>query len=125
VHTGSDSMTQSAEDAHYADRAREVYRERIAAKVAELPREELESMAVDVAEAIDSMAGTLAGMPHDMAQDRSWAWLYGIVLGWDDVAPSIAKRYEWHDYTRDRMVRYNVVVEKLINDDQDGVRSTS
>lgn len=116
MHTGSDPMTQDAEDAHYGDRAREVFRERIEAKLTAMRKDELINLMVDVAEAVDSMAGTLAGMPHDMAQDRSWAWLYGIVLGWDEVAPSIAKRHEWHDYTAERMVRYNVSVEKLIND---------
>lgn len=109
-------MTQSAEDAHYADRAREVFRERIEAKLREMNSEELIKLVVNVAEAVDSMAGTLAGMPHDMAQDRSWAWLYGITLGWDEVAESIAKRHEWHPYTLERMVWYNTEVEKLIND---------
>jgi len=110
-------MTQSEEDAHYLDRAREVYRERIEAKVRTMDQEDLIKLSVDVAEALDSLAGTLAGMPHDHAQDRSWAWIYGIVLGWDEAVPLIQKRHEWHDYTRGRMERYNAAVEKLIKDD--------
>lgn len=110
-------MTQPEEDARQGERMREVYRERIRDKLAPLSKEELIDMAVDVAEALDSMAGTLAGMPHDMGEDRSHAWMYGIVLGWDDAASIVARRHEWHDYTRARMERYNVAVEKLIKDD--------
>lgn len=109
-------MTQTEEDARQGERSRDVYRERIRDKLETMSKEELIDMAVDVAEAIDSIAGTLAEMPHDMGEDRSHAWIYGIVLGWDEAASIVARRHEWHAYTVDRMVRYNVGVEKLIND---------
>ena len=51
--------------------------------------------APDVREAVQSIARCLAFSPGDQSLNKRSAWVYGIVLGWDDALPEVAARHRW------------------------------
>jgi hypothetical protein len=44
----------------------------------------------------ESLKDTLAFSPDDWGDSRAMAWVYGIILGWDDeVLTELAQQFRW------------------------------
>lgn len=50
-----------------------------------------------------SIAAAIAFSARDWALDHRDAWIYGIVLGWDETLPDVAERHRWTPETVKRL----------------------
>lgn len=68
---------------------------------------------------LESLSDTIAFSSADWGAARDLAWIYGIVLGWDDddddegAMPDIAQRYGWTAETIARLRRLHAEYERL------------
>lgn len=64
---------------------------------------------------IDSIVTTIATSPKDWGLEKRDAWVYGIVMGWDDASlVELQIRFRWNDATVRRLVRLNKKFETLV-----------
>ena len=57
------------------------------------------------AEVKESLEAAMAFTPHDWTQHHRLAWIWGIVLGWDDAMPEMASKHRWDAETVARLER--------------------
>lgn len=63
---------------------------------------------------ICSIVTTIATSPKDWGLEKRDAWIYGIVMGWDDASlVELQRRFRWDDATVRRLVRLNKKFETL------------
>lgn len=69
-----------------------------------------------LAEALDSAKSTMAFSSRDWGGwDKRDAWLYGIILGWDEEAEAeLAERFKWAPDDVARLRRYGQAVRTLL-----------
>jgi len=68
---------------------------------------------VILAEALTSLAATIAFDVRDWSLSSRDAWIYGIAVGWDDDAlAELTVKHEWPPGEVARLRRYREVVEK-------------
>ena len=48
---------------------------------------------------------TMAHATKDWSADKNDAWIYGIILGWDESLPEIAERFGWDESAVRRIER--------------------
>jgi hypothetical protein len=53
----------------------------------------------------ESLANCIAFSSKDWSLHKGDAWIYGIVIGWEESLASIARKHGWSDPTVDRLVR--------------------
>ena len=65
---------------------------------------------------LDSIKNTMAFSSKDWSLCSDDAWIYGIVLGWDDALDFICETYQWNTETKARLVHlhdiWNQIYEK-------------
>lgn len=44
---------------------------------------------------LESLASSMAFAPHDFSAHHRLAWIYGIVFGWGELTPELAKQHGW------------------------------
>lgn len=52
-----------------------------------------------------SLACSVSFHPRDWGLDHRDAWIFGIVCGWGDALPEVARRHKWSDQTVERLQR--------------------
>lgn len=52
---------------------------------------------------LDSIYTTIAFSSRDMSACKRDAWIYGIVLGWDESIKEIAEKHNWSEETIKRL----------------------
>ena len=70
----------------------------------------------------ESLADVLAFSSRDWGQNQDDAWIYGIVLGWDNedddteenAMVDIAKRHQWTEETVARLRRLRAEFRKVV-----------
>ena len=65
----------------------------------------------DLAEALNSAKAAMTFSARDWSLNHRDAWLYGIVVGWDDALDEVANNHKWNDETVERLIRYRKAVE--------------
>lgn len=72
---------------------------------------------------IADLRSTLTHMPREMAAVAEDAWLYGIIVGWDEALDSVAQNHGWSEETvarlldlRDQFSRLTLGAEKKEDD---------
>jgi len=59
-------------------------------------------------EAMESLQNTIAFDVADWAADKRMAWIYAILMGWDDEAmDEVAKKHKWKSEDVARLRRYH------------------
>lgn len=53
---------------------------------------------------IANLRSTLIHMPREMAAVAEDAWLYGIIVGWDEALDSVAQNHGWNEETVARLL---------------------
>lgn len=54
---------------------------------------------------LDSVGRAMATWPGDWSEDRTHAWIYGVVLGWDDDSLSeLEEDFGWHSEDVKRLI---------------------
>lgn len=62
--------------------------------------------------AIDSAQSAIAFSPHDWGADKRLAWVYGILVGWDDEAlAEMQKKFRWTDESVERLKSYHEAIK--------------
>lgn len=64
-------------------------------------------------EIFDSLHSTIVTDPKDWSLHKRDAWLYGILVGWDDCLPEIQKRFNWSDKDVSRLQKYRSVIASI------------
>lgn len=63
-----------------------------------------------------SLGNSIAFDSRDWGMDKRSAWIYGIVLGWDEEArEEIAKEFKWTKETMDRLERLHLRYKSMKN----------
>ena len=65
-----------------------------------------------LAEVLDSLAAALSTNPGDQSIDHRDAWIFGILLGWDEALDGVASRHRWDEETVARLKRYRAIIER-------------
>jgi hypothetical protein len=64
--------------------------------------------------AIQSLHTALACSTRDMSKDKLDAWVYGIVVGWDDdTLAELSKLHGWEESTIQRLIKLHNGFDKL------------
>ena len=63
---------------------------------------------------LESVSSAIAFSPRDWSLEKHDAWVYGVMLGWEDALPIIQKQFRWSDSTVSRMVMLNKKVEAIV-----------
>ena len=68
----------------------------------------------DLADALESMRATMAFSAQDWSLTHRDAWLYGLVVGWDDESSSeLTKKHGWKPETVERLRQlHGAVIEE-------------
>jgi len=66
----------------------------------------------DFKEALDSIRSTIAFDARDWSVDRRDAWLYAILVGWDDALDEVADKHGWDADSRTRLREYGKSVNE-------------
>lgn len=65
-------------------------------------------------EIIDSLHSAIVFSSHDWSRDKRLAWVYGIIVGWDDDSfEELKERFGWSDKTIERLKKYHEEIEKV------------
>jgi len=65
-------------------------------------------------EAMESLQNTIASDVADWAADKRMAWIYAILMGWDDEAmDEVAKKHKWKSEDVARLRRYHQALAAL------------
>ena len=68
----------------------------------------------DLREALSSLSRTVAFHARDWGQHRGDAWLYGVLVGWeDDALPKLAQQHGWSEEYVERLRRYRAAIVKV------------
>lgn len=70
------------------------------------------SNALQSAEVLDSLHSAMVTWPGSWSDDHRFAWLYGIIVGWENDE-EICKKFRWDEETCNRFRQYRQVIEKL------------
>lgn len=63
---------------------------------------------------LESIERAIAFDVYDWSEDRRSAWIYGIILGWDEESIKELKgEFNWTDEDVERMNRYHLQWEQL------------
>lgn len=55
---------------------------------------------------VDSLETIMATSPHDWGDNERFAWMWGIILGWDNASmDELAKKFSWSTETQGRLTR--------------------
>lgn len=76
---------------------------------------------------LESIATAIAFSPRDWSSNHRDAWIYGIVLGWDeDDLEELKKRYSWTNETvaRLKFLHDEYKIKKNKNEELDRYRKT-
>jgi hypothetical protein len=66
-------------------------------------------------QALSSAHTVMTTHSRDWARDRSDAWLYGIVVGWDEASlVELAQKFEWPEAQVERLRMLRAAVEAAI-----------
>lgn len=68
-----------------------------------------------------SIERALAFASKDWSLDRRDAWIWGIVLGWDDALPEVAAKHRWDAIEIERLQRLHAKWTELRGGLSDGV----
>ena len=66
-----------------------------------------------IREALESLRTTMATWSGDWSQDKRLAWVYGIIMGWEDATDEVAKKFRWSSEDADRMNRLHEALSAL------------
>ena len=70
----------------------------------------------ELKEIIDSISSAIVFSPHDWAAHHRLAWIFGIVVGWDDESlEGLKKKFGWDDKTIGRLKSYHGTIRKLLD----------
>jgi hypothetical protein len=58
--------------------------------------------------ALDSLQNAIAFSSRDWSLDKRDAWIYGIIMGWDDSIESVAKLHNWSVDDVERLNKYRM-----------------
>lgn len=67
-------------------------------------------------DALKSLQATMAFDSRDWSVVRRDAWLYGIVVGWDDALPEVAKKHRWDAVDVARLKRLNSGIKEFLGE---------
>jgi hypothetical protein len=65
------------------------------------------NISLQMREALESIRMLLARSAEDHSVSRDWAWIYGIICGWDDALVEVAQQHGWDHETQARIMRLN------------------
>jgi hypothetical protein len=67
----------------------------------------------DAGEALQSAGSCMATHPRDWGADRRDAWLWGLIIGWDDAAMAeLVERYGWPQSEVERLKRLHAALQR-------------
>lgn len=67
-------------------------------------------------EVIKSIASAISFSPYDWASHHRLAWIYGVIIGWDnDSIKELKEKYDWTDETVERLKTYHKTISKLLD----------
>lgn len=64
-----------------------------------------------LSEALESVRGAMVFDPRDWSLINQDAWVYGILVGWGDALPEIARKHRWPPADVERLKRLRRSVE--------------
>ena len=67
----------------------------------------------DIAEVLDSLHSAMATWAGSWSEDHRLAWIYGIIVGWNEGEEDIFEKYKWDEENRERFKKYRQVMAKL------------
>ena len=50
---------------------------------------------------------------RDYSLNHRDAWIYGIVVGWDETLPEVAEKHGWSKETQDRLASMHLVYKQI------------
>ena len=71
--------------------------------------------------ALVSLRSVMATSPRDWAATSGDAWLYGIIVGWDEAAlAELSAKYRWDNIDRARLRGFRAAVEAQFDESLKG-----
>lgn len=64
-------------------------------------------------EVIDSLHTTITTDSKDWSLNKRDAWIYGIIVGWDDALPEVAEKFGWGNEDINRLKKYHSQFQKI------------
>ncbi len=64
--------------------------------------------------AIDSLIATITSDARDWSNNERDAWIYGIVVGWDDALPEIVKKFGWDNIDVIRLKKFHEEIKSYV-----------
>ena len=68
----------------------------------------------ELKEALSSASAALIFSSRDQSLDHRDAWVYGILVGWDEALLEVSTKFGWDDGTIERLKSYRTTVEKFM-----------
>lgn len=115
VHLRIAAHSWAGDEFRIADDERRVLRERLLSIEQQIDgvREHVRLEAAGLNEVFDSLHTTITTDPRDFSIDKRDAWLYAILVGWDEVLADVAAKHRWDAETVERLKRLHAIVEGI------------
>jgi hypothetical protein len=68
---------------------------------------------VALREALESVRDTMACDVRDWSRDRNDAWVFGILLGWEEALDEVAAKHRWKDEDVARLRAYRAAMARM------------
>ena len=69
----------------------------------------------DLRETLSSLSRTVAFAPGDWTERRADAWVYGILVGWDDDEDALQELAEQHGWSEEQVARLRRYRAAIVN----------